>query len=100
MTSDQIESFLDTEFEPMDLGRTTPRKYFSKLLLTLWEEKGGFSGKRPFGSSGWDFDLYLPLVKGGFVNGSLDEDGRIECVDHKQADACVRKAISHIFYPR
>lgn len=44
-----------------DAGAKTPREYFRKLLKALWEEGDSFSGKRPFGNSGWDSDLFDAL---------------------------------------
>lgn len=64
----------------------TVRGYLRELLLTLWEEGEGFSGKRPFGNSGWEYELYAPLVKSGFVSGELDEDGYIDSVGHEGPD--------------
>lgn len=54
----------------------TVRQYLHELLRTLWEEEESFSGKRPFGNSRWQHDLYGPLAKAGFIDlGPLDEDG-------------------------
>lgn len=58
-----------------DVGSGTIREYLHALLLAVWEEGEGFSGKRPFGNSGWEFDLYVPLAKEGFLDlGPLDRD--------------------------
>ena len=35
----------------------TIKGYLKELSLTLWKEKECFNGKRPFGNSGWDYDL-------------------------------------------
>ena len=54
----------------------TVKQYLHALLRTLWDENESFSGKRPFGNSGWDFALYAPLAKAGFIDlGPLDEEG-------------------------
>ena len=54
----------------------TVRDYLRALLITLWEEQESFSGKRPFGNSGWEYEILLPLAKAGFVDlGPLNEDG-------------------------
>lgn len=75
----------------------TVKDYFYSLLYKLWEEGEGFNGKRPFGNSGWEYDLYKPLLVCGAVSGRLDEDGCIEDVDTKAADALVFKLIDHVF---
>lgn len=87
---------LDFEFESSDIGQTTIRLYLHQLLLTLWVEGEGFSGKRPFGNSGWHLDLYRALVKAGAVEGSLDPDGWLENYDRDGADTKVRELIDEI----
>lgn len=70
-----------------DLNREVSlREYLHELLPTLWEEGEGFSGKRPFGNSGWEFDVYAFLVKAGAVEGELDEDDRYEKCDKLAAN--------------
>ncbi len=78
---DQHQAALDVEFDFEDYGAITVRQYLRMLLTTLWEEGEGFSGKRPFGNSGWEYDLYRPLIKAKFIGGQLDEDGWIESID-------------------
>lgn len=68
------------------------------MLKELWREKEGFSGKRPFGNSGWENDLYEPLIKDGFIVGTLDEDGYVESVDEKAGYDFVVKLMDIIFY--
>ena len=69
---------LDVKFQSDDLGEITFREYFHKLLQTLWYEDEGFSGKRPFGNSGWSWDLIRGLVANGLVEGSFDEFGDVD----------------------
>lgn len=65
---------LDRDFEAHDRdGVMTYRKYFNDLLTQLFAEGESFSGKRPFGNSGWDYSLTLGLVVMGAIPG--DEDG-------------------------
>ena len=66
-----LEAALDTPFESQDIGDTTPRKYMHCLLLTLLDEGEGFSGKRPWGNSGWEGEMALPLIKSGALKGSI-----------------------------
>lgn len=70
---------LDLRFYCDDLDEiVTIREYFQQLLKTLFAEGEGFSGKRPFGNSGWEYDLHTPLVIGGAMPGTIevrDEDG-------------------------
>ena len=75
----------------------TVKGYLKNLLFQVWKEGESFSGKRPFGNSGWEYDLYEPLVKAGVVDGSIDEDGDIEDIDLIQANRVVLKLIDHCF---
>lgn len=76
----------------------TVRDYLRTLLETLWSQGEGFSGKRPFGNSGWEYDLYTPLVRGGFIAGTLDNHGYIDDIDKHGAEAYVLKLITAAFH--
>lgn len=80
-----------------DAGAKTIGEYLEKLLLTLWDEEDGFSGKRPFGNSGWKWEVYIALISAKVVNGKLDEDGYIEEIDFSMADDVVRNIIIELF---
>ena len=82
--------------EGNDAGVNTIREYLTALLQDVWKYGEGFDGKRPFGNSGWEYDLYIPLVKAGLVKGKLDEDGCIEDVDNSKADRVIKKAIERM----
>lgn len=82
-----------------DSGEPTVRGYLVALLRTLWHEGEGFSGKRPFGNSSWEYDLYVPLIKAGLIRGKLDEDGYIDGVDDKAGDKLIAAAIETLAAP-
>ena len=90
MTPNEI---LALPFESSDIGPTTVGGYLSALLLALWDEGDGFSGKRPLGNSGWQFDLYTPLVQAGVVRGTIDDDGYLEDLDEDAAKSKIRECI-------
>jgi hypothetical protein len=46
-----------------DAKARTIKQYLKKLLEMLWERGEGFSGKRPFRNSGWEYDLEKVLQK-------------------------------------
>lgn len=58
-----MESILDTPMYPNDANAETIRDYFKALLSLLLVKEEGFNSKRPFGSSGWKYDLYAALLK-------------------------------------
>ena len=78
-------------------GKEISIKGYLKLLLTkLWLDGEGFSGKRPFGNSCWEYDIYTPLVKSGVVEGNVDEDGFLEDFNQGQADKVVFELIESL----
>ena len=88
---------LDLEFFSHDLDKTLSfRQYFYELLTTLWEEEEGFSGKRPFGNSCWQFEVYAGFVKHSLIEGTLDEYGYAERYDAKAADALAQQLIKQM----
>ena len=91
--SKQIREILEMKDEA---GETIRRK-LHKLLSTLWEEKEGFSGKRPFGDSGWPYEFYEILIKNRAVEGSIDENGYIERLNTKKADQVIAACIDECF---
>lgn len=91
------KDYVNTPMQDNDAGAKTLGEYLGKLLSTLWEEGEGFSGKRPFGNSGWEYDIYTALVSAKCVDGKLDEDGYVEDVDYSKANSIVREVIRGIF---
>lgn len=77
-------------------GAHDVRGYLKALLRTLWDEGEGFSGKRPFGDGGWEYELYWGLVKAGLVNGYFDEYGYVDGVDKVTADRLIFEAINQL----
>lgn len=87
-------SILDLPMGSNDANATTIRGYLKALLSTLIQEGEGFSGKRPFGNSGWNWDLYLPLIRAKLVKGNAD--GYLEDVDGAAAEKLILEAIESL----
>lgn len=87
------EQILAIEMQKNDAGAKTIRDYLKTLLRELWEKGESFSGKRPFGNSGWEGELETALVKAGAVPGKLDGDGYLESVDTQAAAELIHQAI-------
>jgi hypothetical protein len=85
---------LDTRMQPNDANATTIQGYLVLLAAAVWRENEGFSGKRPFGNSGWDVELYRALGEAGYIQWEVDEDGEIENFDNEAADRLIESAIS------
>lgn len=79
-----------------DLGEQTLVDYLKALLTTMWEENEGFSGKRPFGNSGWQYDVYKAFISAGLIEGKLDDDGCVESCDDKEGDKLVLAVIKRL----
>ncbi|MFD3594372.1 hypothetical protein ACFWU5_16735 [Nocardia sp. NPDC058640] len=90
---------LNLPLEDSDSGADTIRGYLIALLDVLWQQKEGFGGKRPFGNSGWQWDLYEALGRGGVVPMTLDEYGFIEDIDNRKCDALIASAINALESP-
>jgi hypothetical protein len=79
-----------------DADATTIGDYFKTLMIDLWEQGEGFSGKRPFGNSGWEYEVYWALGMAGLVEMSLDEDGFIQKLDTGTAHSVIRDALQEL----
>lgn len=96
---------LDLPMGDNDANAATIRGYLKALLSELWDKGEGFSGKRPFGNSGWERELYFPLVKAGRVAGKIEKyetygDGEKETLekieDKNAANDLIFKAIEQL----
>lgn len=87
------KQLLELRFDSDAGDGLTVREYMRALLVTLWKEGEGFRGKRPFGNSGWEYDLYKPLIQAGAMPGEVDEDGYIVDCDEKAGHALVLRLI-------
>ena len=89
-----VQRVLSAEMrEGNDADATTVGDYLIKLLATAWKEREDFSGKRPFGNSGWQGDIYWALVNAKLVQGRLDADGDLDEVDSEAADRLIDMVI-------
>jgi hypothetical protein len=93
MTVPAPQQILDLALPANDAEATTVRGYLVALLTELWREEAGFSGKRPFGNSGWQYEVYAGLVRAGVVRGAFDEYGYVEDCDTAAADVLIQAAI-------
>ena len=93
----QLKAALEVRFDSDAGDDLSVREWLCDLLLTVWSEGESFSGKRPWGNSGWEYDIYTPLVKAGFIKGTIDEDGFAEVEDVNLAGAFVSDLIIAAF---
>ncbi|MFI1197720.1 hypothetical protein ACH4T9_31290 [Micromonospora sp. NPDC020750] len=79
-----------------DAEAATIRDYLIELLAKVWEDGECFNGKRPFGNSGWEYDLYPPLIAAGLVPGRVGADGNVEDIDDRGASSLIAAAIREL----
>jgi hypothetical protein len=94
MTSEPTpRQILDTPMRENDAGADTIRDYLVKLLAALWDSGEGFSGKRPFGNSGWEYELYDSLGRAGHIRYVEDDRGYCEDADTRAGNRLIAAAI-------
>ena len=101
-TTKELNDILDYEFNFEDCGAGSIREYFYMLLHTLYRQGEGFSGKRPFGNSGWESDIFEAFVEMGAIKGKIvrDEDGYLEdfqC-NYEKAWELTSELLEHVFF--
>lgn len=78
-----------------DASAATVREYLLTLLGNVWTEQEGFNGKRPFGTSGWECDLFEPLADAGLITATFDAEGYLDyaSIDRVTARGLIDAAI-------
>ncbi|OPG13660.1 hypothetical protein [Microbispora sp. GKU 823] len=84
---------LDTPMPPNDADAATIRDYLIALLSLVWDHGEGFNGKRPFGNSSWQYELYAALARAGHIKATFDEDGYLDDVDDTKGRKLISEAI-------
>lgn len=102
-SNEMLHQVLHCPMDDNDARATTIGGYLGSLLVELWRANEGFSGKRPFGNSGWQWDVYKALVKNGLAEGTVfDDDGYEELEDftyeaEQAADELIIQAIQFAY---
>lgn len=86
---------LDLPMQENDSKASTVRDYLKALLEELWQHGEGFSGKRPFGNSSWEYDLYEALGRAGLIHVTFDDD-YLDEIDVEKANLLIRDAIKSL----
>lgn len=92
VTDPTPRDLLDLVITDSDVGDVKLRSYVHQLFEALWQQVDSFSGKRPFGSSDWQWRVYAAMGRAGYVEAVFDDYGDLEAVDMKRADALVIRA--------
>ena len=67
-----VQAILNCPMGSNDADADTVKDYLKALLGALWDEGEGFSGKRPFGNSGWECELIEALQEEGLADNRSD----------------------------
>lgn len=89
----QPNEILDLPMSTNDAGASTVREYLKILVYKVWGEEEQFSGKRPFGVTGWQNEVYRSLYRAGLIEGTEDGEGWISNLDREAGDALILNAI-------
>lgn len=79
-----------------DAGAADVRGYLYELLRTLWKEDSHFSGKRPFGNSGWQHEVYDALAEAGLLESAEKDEDDDWDLDPREADNLIYRALIHL----
>jgi hypothetical protein len=91
-----MHPILDLPMGVNDADAATIREYMKTLLRKVIREGESFSGKRPFGNSGWKSEMFFPLVKAGVIDGALDEDGYLNGCNNAAATVILLNAVKDL----
>ena len=83
---------LDLPMPENDANAATIRDYLTALLIRVWIDEADFSGKRPFGNSGWQWDVYKVLAEAELLASTTDEFGELD-LDIREAGQIMTGAI-------
>ena len=75
----------------------TLKSFLKSCLLRFWKEGECFSGKRPLGDSGYDYEIYEALAKDGLIEADYDKDGDLVDLDEQAGYEYVKKFIQENF---
>lgn len=96
MTAPTPQQILGTPMGDNDAGAATVREYLVALARGAWTEGEGFSGKRPFGSSSWRYEVYAALGDAGYIRYVRDEDGYCEDCDSELGNKLISSALAEL----
>lgn len=98
--SDLARRVLKCRMIPNDALAATVKDYLLGVLEMLWDDPPGFNGKRPYGYSSWQNDVYKSLGKAGLIEIEFDRDGDLEDVDDERGAELIIAAIQSLRLPK
>lgn len=92
-------NILDIEMQENDAKAKTIKEYLKKLLLGVWIREESFNGKRPFGNSGWKYEVYVALARAKVISADMDDDNYIQDIslaEEEKANNLIEEAIKSL----
>lgn len=92
-------NILDIEMQENDANAKTIKEYLKKLLLGVWIKEESFNGKRPFGNSGWKYEVYVALARAKVISADMDDDNYIQDIslaEEEKANNLIAEAIKSL----
>ena len=89
------QQILATPMQDNDAHAKTIYQYLLTLSHNVWIESEGFSGKRPFGNSGWEHEIYHALAKAGHIESKTDQWGDLD-YNTSEADKLIDQAYTFL----
>lgn len=96
MRNFRVQDVLALSMGENDADAETIGQYIMVLGAQLFKEQDCFSGKRPFGNSGWTYEVYEVLVKARVIDGEYYDDGDLKSLDEDQAEAVMREVFEYL----
>lgn len=91
-----MTDLLDIPMQANNANAATIRDYLKALLTALWREGEEFSGKRPFGDSSWEHELYEALANADLISATRDKYGYLNDFNEDIANELIFKAIGSL----
>ena len=95
--SDVGNKILSCPMQDNNAEANTINQYLIALADSVWEQDESFSGKRPFGNSGWKYEIYEALARNGFIKCTLYDEGDIDDIDTAEGDKLISLAIETLY---
>lgn len=101
---DQIDRVLNAPMGENDADAKTIREYLVFLGREVWCVGEGFSGKRPFGNSSWEYEIYNALAENNLIEAQYhtydDGDRELGEFNREEADSLIARCFERLAVPQ
>lgn len=80
-----------------DADADTVGEYLAELLCQIWRD-GENAVKRPFGNSGWQHEICVPMIKAGLIKATWNDHYESwDEIDYRAVDKLITDAVLALF---